>query len=48
MEEGEDHDKDDKMEEGEDHDKDDKMEESDSQQELKEAIAAVLRKHLRD
>ena len=47
MEEGEDHDKDDKMEEGEDHDKDDKMEESDSQQELKEAIAAVLRKHLR-
>ena len=45
MEEGEDHD-DDKMEEAEDHD-DDKMEESDSQQELKEAIAAVLRKHLR-
>ena len=34
------------MEEGEDHD-DDKVEESDSQEELKEAIAAVLRKHLR-
>ena len=60
MEEGEDHDKDEAMEEGEDHDdadtmeeaedpdKDDKVEESDSQQELKEAIAAVLRKHLRD
>ncbi len=58
VDEGEKHDEDkveeaagcddnDKMEEGEDHDDDDKMEESDSQQELKEAIAAVLRKHLR-
>ena len=51
MEEGEGHDDDDgkpKMEEEAHSDDDDKaMEESDSQQELKEAIAAVLRKHLR-